>query len=69
MVLEPNDESTVQIPLVNDLTDGWRPDEYDWDIRYVLDAQLEDGKIVDGREVITPMRPGKLVIVKAVGKV
>lgn len=68
MILQPEADK-VQIPFVNDLTDGWKPDEYEWDIRFVLDAVMEDGKLVDGREVITPMRPGKMTIVKAVGKV
>ena len=68
MILTP-EADRVQIPFTNDLTDGWKEDEYEWDIRFVLDPVIQNGKIVDGREVITPMRPGKLTVVKAVGKV
>lgn len=69
MALTPLDDSVVQIPFTNELTDDWKADEYEWDVRFVLDAQMDDGKPVDGREVITPMRPGRLTVLKAVGKV
>lgn len=69
MVLQPEADGTVQIPFVSDLTDGWKPDIYEWDIRYVIDAVFTNERVTDGREVITPMRPGKLEIIKAVGKV
>lgn len=69
MVLTAQEDGAVQIPFTNDLTDDWKADEYEWDIRFVLDVQMANGKPVDGREVITPMRPGKLTIVKAVGRV
>lgn len=68
MILTP-DGDKVQIPFTNDLTDGWKEEEYEWDIRFVLDPVIQNGKIVDGREVITPMRPGRLTVYKAVGKV
>lgn len=69
MVLQPEPNGTVQIALTNDMTDGWREGDYEWDIRYVTDAVVQDERVVDGREVVTPMRPGRLMIEKAVGRV
>lgn len=69
MVLQPEADGTVQIPFTSDLSDEWKPDLYEWDIRYVIDAVFTDGRVTDGSEVITPMRPGRLQIVKAVGRV
>ena len=69
MVLQPEADGRVQIPFTSDLSDGWKPGDYEWDIRYVIGAVLENDRVVDGTEVITPMRPGVLTIVKAVGRV
>lgn len=68
-VLQPEADGKVQIPFTNDLTDGWKVGDYVWDIRYVIKAVIEEGKIVDGAQVITPMAPGAFTVVKAVGKV
>lgn len=69
MILQPEPDGKVQIPFTSDLTDGWKPGDYRWDIRYVLDAVMEDGRVVDGNEVITPMLPGTFTVVKAVGEI
>lgn len=69
MVLQPEADGRVQIPLTSDLSDGWKPGDYKWDIRYVIDAVMTAGRVTDGREVITPMTPGTLTIVEAVGRV
>lgn len=69
MVLQPAADGTVQIPFTSDLSDNWKPGDYKWDIRYVIDAAMEGGRVVDGREVITPMTPGVLRIEEAVGRV
>lgn len=69
MVLQPEADGRVQIPFTSDLSDGWKPGDYKWDIRYVIDAVIENGRVVDGNEVITPMAPSVLTIMEAVGKV
>lgn len=68
-VLEPVD-GLFYVPFVNEETDGWKPGAYSWDIRFVLDAQEdENGRVKDGREVITPWPPSRLEVVKVVGEV
>lgn len=63
-------ENRVQIPLTNEETQEMREGDYQWDIRYALDAVLDgDGRVTDGREVITPMLPGVLTIEKVVGTI
>lgn len=69
MVLQPEADGRVMIPFTSDLSDNWKEGDYKWDIRYVVDAVMEAGRVVDGREVITPMTPGTLTIVEAVGRV
>lgn len=60
----------VHIPFTNEETQGLREGNYQWDIRYALDAVLDSaGRVTDGREVITPMRPGVLTIEKVVGSI
>ena len=69
MILQPEPDGRVQIPFTSDLSDGWKPGDYKWDIRYVIGAVMEGGRVVDGHEVITPMTPGTLTIVEAVGRI
>lgn len=69
MLLQPEPDGRVQIPFDSDLTDNMRVDTYEWDVRYCIDATVSGGRVVDAREVITPMRPGVFEIVKAVGRV
>ena len=58
------------VPFTNEETDGWKAGVYEWDIRIALDAVLdEQGRVTDGREVITPWAPGKLEVVKVVGEI
>ncbi len=70
-VLTPSDCcGRVQIEFANAETETWTPGSYSWDIRYVVDAVMDaQGRGVDGREVITPMRPGTLTVITAVGDV
>ena len=69
-VLIPDESGQVQVPFLSQETSGWRPGAYEWDVRYVLDAvQEEDGTVTGGREVITPMRPGTLEVLRAVGSI
>lgn len=68
-VIEP-EGSRIIVPFVNEDTEHIRPGVYEWDIRYVLDA-VEDaeGRVTDGREVLTPYLPGEFRIERTVGDV
>ena len=60
----------IRIPFVNADTEHLRADTYLWDIRYVLDAKMDEkGAVTDGREVITPMLPGAMHVMKVVGSI
>lgn len=68
-VIAPED-NTFYVPFINDETDGWKEGEYSWDIRIALEAVLDPaGRVTDGREIITPWAPGRLEVVKVVGKI
>ncbi len=68
-LLTPEKDGTVQISFLSDMTDTMKPDQYDWDIRYCMNATVVDGRVTDADEVVTPMLPGVFEIVKAVGRV
>lgn len=60
----------LRVPFVNEETDGWQPGLYEWDLRIVLGAVTDaQGRVTDGREVITPWPPSRLEVVKVVGRV
>ena len=64
------EKNIFYVPFTNEETDGWKVGDYEWDIRIALDAVLdEQGRVTDGREVITPWAPGKLEVVKVVGEI
>ena len=68
--LIPDGEGRVQVPFLSRETAKWRPGVYEWDVRYVLDAEEDgDGNVTGGREVITPMRPAALEVLRAVGSI
>lgn len=68
-IVEP-EGNAILVPFVNGDTEKLHADSYEWDIRYVLDAQLDGrGEVTDGREVITPFAPGNLQVMKVVGDV
>lgn len=68
-VIEP-EGNNILVPFVSGDTERLRPDTYEWDIRYVIDA-VEDGegRVTDGREVLTPFPPGEFRIERTVGDV
>ena len=60
----------ILLPFVSEDTEKLRPDVYEWDVRFVIDAvEDENGAVTDGREVLTPFPPGDFVIVRTVGNV
>lgn len=69
-VVTPDAEGKAQVVFDHETTEKWRPGCYGWDVRYALDAETDaQGRVTGGREVITPMRPGELHVLEAVGKV
>lgn len=68
-IIKPQ-ENSVTVPFVSADTEALRPGAYEWDIRYVLEAEMDGrGDVTDGREIITPFPPGKLTVVRTVGSV
>lgn len=59
----------AQFIFLNQKTAKWPAGEYRWDVRVVLDAVVSDGEIIAGREVATPFRPGRFVVLEAVGRI
>lgn len=68
-VIEP-EGNRVLVPFVNEDTEKLRPDVYEWDIRYVIEAvEDEEGRVTNGREVLTPFLPGDFKVERTVGAV
>lgn len=66
--IEP--DGRAKVGFANEETQAWREGSYRWDVRYVLEAQTdENGRVQDGRAVITPMPPGEFRVMPAVGRV
>lgn len=60
--------NAFQMPFVSSETETLLVGQYLWDVRIYIDAQLaEDGRVTDGREVITPFPPGMFTIERTVG--
>ena len=69
-ILKAEADGALLIPFTNDETEDMPVGDYEWDIRIVLDARLDaQGRPTDGREVIMPMRIGRIKIMKVVGEV
>ena len=63
-----NNEFTVY--FLNADTDNLSPTTYFWDVRYIIHPYYDDnGRIVDGDQVITPKEPMNMNILTVVGDV
>lgn len=68
-VIEP-EGGNILVPFVSGDTERLRPGTYEWDIRYVIDAvEDSEGRVTDGREILTPFPPGEFRIERTVGDV
>jgi len=69
----PIENNLVTVEFTNDDTDDWKPGDYEWDIRYVVnpiyDGSGDSRQIIDGDEVITPNLPMKLKLLPTVGQI
>lgn len=64
------DENIVRFPFVHEDTENWEEGTYTWDVRFITNAKFDsEGKIYTGEQVATPMKPGILEVMKAVGEV
>lgn len=62
-----NNEFTVY--FLNSDTDKLSPGSYSWDVRYVINPYYQNGRIVDGDQVITPKEPLSINILTVVGDI
>ncbi len=59
-----------RVQLSNADTDSLPTGAYSWDVRYILHPYYdEDGRIVDGDQVITPKAAQNLTLIATVGEV
>ena len=69
----PIENNLVTIEFTNSDTDDWKPGDYEWDVRFVInpvyDGEGGERQIVDGDEVITPNLPMKLKLLTTVGQI
>lgn len=68
-VQTPDAEGKTVFAFMNQETVNWNAGEYDWDIRVVLDAKIENGEIVSGRDVTTPLPGDKFIVHRTIGDV
>lgn len=68
-VQTPDAEGKTVFAFMNQETVNWNAGEYDWDIRVVLDAKIENGEIVGGRDVTTPLPGDKFIVHRTIGDV
>lgn len=62
------EDGAFTLVLLNPDTEGWRADEYRYDVRIIRGPVMdESGRIVDGQSIMTPFRPSALRIIRAVG--
>lgn len=58
------------VSFSNSDTDHLPAGSYDWDVRYVINPYYNnDGKIIDGDQVITPKAALKMTLLSVVGEV
>lgn len=56
--------------FLNADTDSLAPGSYSWDVRYIINPYYDDnGKIIDGDQVITPKEPMSMALLTVVGDV
>ena len=59
-----------RVSFSNADTDSLPTGSYSYDIRYVIDPNYDDnGRIIDGNEVLTPMQPKTITLIATVGAV
>lgn len=63
-------EKSFTVPFQNSDTDSLAAGSYSWDVRYVINPYYDDeGRIVDGDQVITPRQPMEIQLLQVVGEI
>ena len=63
-------DNEFTVYFLNGDTDSLSPTTYSWDVRYVINPYYDDdGRIVNGDQVITPKEPMSMQILTVVGDV
>ena len=55
--------------FMNSDTDSLSPGSYSWDVRYVVNPYYQNGRIVNGDQVLTPKEPMTINILTVVGDI
>lgn len=63
-------DNLFTVYFLNSDTDNLAPTNYSWDVRYIIHPYYDDdGRIVDGDQVITPKEPMSMNLLTVVGDV
>lgn len=69
-VASPMENNEFMVYFFNQDTDSLSPGAYTWDVRYIINPYYDDdGKIVNGDQVITPTQPQAMNLLTVVGDV
>jgi len=63
----PDENNRVQFGFTHEMTERWQPGVYEWDVRYVLGAEMHGEEVTGGREVATPIPPSEFIVTRTVG--
>lgn len=64
----PDARGVCVVTLLDEVTATWEPKTYEWDIRYIIDAEIDEyEEMIDGSQKITPMDPGIFRVVRTIG--
>lgn len=55
--------------FMNSDTDSLSPGSYSWDVRYVINPIYQNGRIVNGDQILTPKEPQTINILTVVGDI
>lgn len=63
-------DNEFTVYFLNADTDSLAPGSYQWDVRYIIHPYYDDnGRIIDGDQVITPKEPQTMQLLTVVGDV
>ena len=62
-------QNKFTVVFANADTDQIGAGSYSWDVRYVINPKYENGVIVDGDQVITPLGPQQANLLSVVGEI
>lgn len=63
------DDNSFTVYFLNADTDSLAPGQYSWDVRYIIHPYWQNGRIIDGDQVITPKEPMSMNLLTVVGDV